>query len=59
MVFVISPPFILIIITSFCIETEKVMYCLIFSPKQVNCPSNSSSSSYEKMIIIVRSIVRN
>ena len=44
-VFVISFPFLLILVTSFSIGTEKVMSFSVFSPKQVICPSNSSAIS--------------
>ena len=59
MAFVIFSPFLLILLTSFSTATEKVMYFSVFSPKQVNCPLNSSNSFYDKMIIVVRSIVKN
>ena len=57
--FVISFPFLLILVTSFSIGFEKVIYFSVFSPKQVNCPSNSSVSFLSKMIIILRSIMKN
>ena len=40
MVFGISPQFLPISVTCLSIETEKVMYLSVFSPKQVNCFSN-------------------
>ena len=46
MVFMISFPFLSILINSFSIGTEKVMYFSVFSPKQVNSPSNSSTTSF-------------
>ena len=46
MAFVISFPFLSILITSFSIGTVKVMYFSVFYPKQVNFPSNSSASSF-------------
>ena len=36
MVFVTCSPFLPILVTSFSIRTKKVMYFLVFSPKQVN-----------------------
>ena len=44
--FAISSPFLPIFKTSFSIETEKVMYFSVFSPKQVNYPSNSSAGTF-------------
>ena len=44
--FVNSSPFLSILVTSFSIETIKVMYFSVFSPKQVNCFSNSSANSF-------------
>ena len=41
MVFVITPPFLLIPATSFSIGTEKSYVFFSIFPKQVNCPSNS------------------
>ena len=41
--FAISSPFLSILVTSFSIGTVKVMYFSVFSPKQVNCFSNSSA----------------
>ena len=38
--------FLLIHVTSFSIGIVKVMYFLVFSPKQVNCLSNSSVNSF-------------
>ena len=35
--FVISSPFLSILVTFFSIGTVKVMYFSVFSPKQVNC----------------------
>ena len=52
MVFVTSSRFLPILGTFFCIGTEKVMYFLVLSPKQVNC-------FYDIMIIKDRSIVEN
>ena len=45
MAFAIFSPFLPILLTSFFIETEKIIYFSVFSPKQVTCPSNSSASS--------------
>ena len=42
----ISFLFLLIFLTSFSIGTEKAMYFSVFSPRQVNYPSNSSASSF-------------
>ena len=44
MVFVHSFPFLSILVTSFFLGTGKVMCFSVFSPKQVNCPSNSSAA---------------
>ena len=55
--FVISSPFLSILVIYFSIGTVKVMYLSVFSPKQVNCFLNFSASSY--MIIIIRSIMKN
>ena len=46
MFFVISTPFLSILVTSFTIGTVKVMSFLVFSPKQVNCFLNSSAKSF-------------
>ena len=46
MVFVISSPFLLILVTSFSIGTKKVIHFSISSPKQINFPSNPSASSF-------------
>ena len=59
MVFVISPPFLPILVTSFYIGTEKVMYFSEFFPKQLNCPSDSSASILFKVINLARSFVKN
>ena len=45
MVFVISSQFLPILLTSFSIGTEKVMFFTVFSPKKENCSSGSSASS--------------
>ena len=50
MVFVNSFPFLPILVTSFSIGTEKVIYFSVFSPKQIN---------YVKVIIIIWSFVKN
>ena len=42
--FVISSPFLLIILTSFSIWTVKAMYISVFSPRQVNCFLNYSAN---------------
>ena len=42
----ISFPFLLIFVTFFSIGTKKAMYFSVFSPRQVNYPSNSSASSF-------------
>ena len=34
------------------------MYFSVLTPKQVNCVLNFSTNSYDKMIIIVRSIMK-
>ena len=39
-------PFYSILETSFFIETKMVIYFSVYSPKQVNCPSGSSASSF-------------
>ena len=44
--FSISSPFLLILVTSFSIGTEKVMYFSLFFPEQLNCFSNSSANSF-------------
>ena len=44
MVFV-SFPFLSILLTSFVIGTEKILYFPVFSPKELNSPSNSFASS--------------
>ena len=46
MAFVISSPFLSVLLTSFSIGVETVMYFSVFSPKQFNCPLNSSASSF-------------
>ena len=46
MVFVISFPFLSILVTTFSIETENVMYFSVCSPKQVNCFSYSSGNTF-------------
>ena len=35
------------LLNSFLIDTEKVIYFSVFSPKHSNCPSNSSTSSLQ------------
>ena len=54
---VISSPFLSSLVTSFSIGTVKVLYFSVFSPKQVNC--FFKLFFYDKMIIIVRSIMKN
>ena len=44
--FVISIPFLQILVTSFSIGTVKVMFFSVFSPKQVNWILNSSAISF-------------
>ena len=44
MVFKISLSLLPILLNSFLTGTGKVMCFLVFSPKQVNCTSNSSAS---------------
>ena len=44
--FVLSSPFLPILVTSFCIGTEKVMCFSVFSPKHVSYFSNSSVNSF-------------
>ena len=46
MVSVTSSPFLSILVTSFWIGTEKIMYFSVFSYKQVNCFSNSSANYF-------------
>ena len=46
MVFVISSPFLSILVTSFCIGTEKIVYFSVFSNKQENYFSNSSANTF-------------
>ena len=46
MIFMISFPFLSIYVTSFSTETEKVMSFSVCSPEQLNCPLNSSASSF-------------
>ena len=46
MFFVILFPFLSVPVTSFSIGTEKVIYFLAFSPKQVNCFSSSSANYF-------------
>ena len=59
-VFMISFQFLSILVTSFSVGAEMIMYFLVFTPKQVNCPSNSSANSFMiKMIIMVRSTVKS
>ena len=48
MLFVIFPPFLKILLTSFSVGTEKFMYFSVFSPKQVNCHTNFFASSFMK-----------
>ena len=45
-VLMISFTFLLFLVTSFSIETGKVMYFSVFSTKQVNYLSNSSATSF-------------
>ena len=44
--FVISSPFLSILVTSFSIGTLRAMYFSVFSPKQVNSFLNSSANSF-------------
>ena len=45
------------LVTSFSIETAKIMYFSVFSPEQATCWLNSSANFfYDKMIIIIGSI---
>ena len=46
MAFVISFPFLSMLLTSFVIGTEKVLHFLVFSPGQLNSPSNYFTSSF-------------
>ena len=46
MVFVMSYPFLSILVTSLSIRTENVIYFSVLSPTQVNCFSSSSASSF-------------
>ena len=46
MFFVILFPFLSVPVTSFSIGTEKVIYFLAFSPKEVNCFSSSSANYF-------------
>ena len=46
MVFVISFPFLLILVTSFCIGTEEAICFSVFYPKDVNCPSDSPANYF-------------
>ena len=48
MAFVISFPFLPVPLTSFLIWNEKVLYVLVFSPRQFNSPSNSFDSSVKR-----------
>ena len=58
MVFVVSSLLLSIFVTYVSTVTGKVMYFLLFSSKQKNCFSNSFAKDYDKIIIIVRSIVK-
>ena len=44
--FLISSPFLSVLLTSFSIGTVKVILFSVFSPKQVNCFLNSSANSF-------------
>ena len=44
--FLISSPFLSILVTAFSIETEKVVNFLLFFPKHLNFSSNSFTSSF-------------
>ena len=44
--FVIPFPFLLVLETSFSIETVKFMYFSVFSSKQVNCFLNSAANYF-------------
>ena len=46
MFFVISSPFLSIFVTSFSIETIRVIYFSVLSPKQANYCLNSSANSF-------------
>ena len=46
MVFIISPSFLSILVTSFWMGTEKFMHFSVFSLKLVNCFSNSSANAF-------------
>ena len=59
MFFVISSPFLSTLLTSFSIATEKVKYFSKLFPKQVNCSYFSASFFYDKIRIIVKSILKN
>ena len=43
--------FVLVLLSSVCIGTEKVIYFSVFSPEHVNCLSNSSAYSFMIEII--------
>ena len=47
MAFNVSSPFLPILLISSFTRTEKFMHSLVFSLKQVNCPSNVSTSSFK------------
>ena len=44
--FVVSSPFLSIILTTFVIGTEKVLYFPVFSPTRIDSPLNSFASSF-------------
>ena len=44
--FLISSPFLSILVTAFSIETKKVVNFLLFFPKHLNFSSNSFTSSF-------------
>ena len=46
MLFVIFPPFLKILLTSFSVGTEKFICFSVFSPKQVNYHTNFFASSF-------------
>ena len=59
MLFVICSQFLSVVVICFPTGTEKAMYFLVFSPNQVSCPSFFSWLFYNKIIIIIWSIVKN
>ena len=55
MFFVVSSQYLSLLLTQFDIETGKILYFSVFSPRKFSSPSNF----YNKTIIIVQSIVKN